>query len=289
VRISEQYGRGRPVYSFEFFPPKTEQAAEDLIATVADLKEALHPDFVSVTYGAGGSSRTRTLECVTNIRKRLGVEAMAHLACMGHTRDELSEIITHLLAEGIENILALRGDPPKDSAGPAADDRHFRHATELIALLKENFDVCVGAACYPESHPEAESAAADLLWTKRKVELGAGFLITQLFFDNREYFSFKWRAREAGIEAPIVPGIMPITNVAQIERFTKMCGAHIPEELRQRLDKHRDDPGVVMAIGIEHAITQCRDLMNGGAPGIHFYTLNRSHATRSVLAALKRL
>jgi len=289
VRISEQYGRSRPVYSFEFFPPKSDQAAEDLIATVADLKEALHPDFVSVTYGAGGSTRTRTLECVTGIKKRLGIEVMAHLACMGHTREELHDIVTRLRAEGIENILALRGDPPKDPSSTAVGDHYFRHATELIRLLKERSDVCVGAACYPEVHPEATSATDDLLWARRKVELGAEFLITQLFFDNRHYFSFKWRAREAGIEAPIVPGIMPITNVAQIERFTKMCGAHIPGELRQRLDKHREDPGVVMAIGIEHAITQCRDLINSGAPGIHFYTLNRSHATRSVLAALKRL
>jgi methylenetetrahydrofolate reductase (NADPH) len=286
VRIGELYGRGRPVFSFEFFPPKTDAAADELLETAADLKRAVSPDFISVTYGAGGSTRARTLDCVTRIQKELGVTAMAHLACLGHTRDEIGEIVTRLWASGIQNILALRGDPPKEPTRPPCDG-HFRHATELIAHLGESFDGDIGAACYPEVHPEAVDADDDLRWTAQKTTLGARFLITQLFFDNEDYFAFVARARAAGITAPIVPGIMPITNVAQIERITKMCGSRVPEELRERLNRDRDEPGVVMAVGIEHAITQCRKLLDAGAPGLHFYTLNKSHATRGILAALR--
>ncbi len=287
MRIADQYGRGRPVFSFEFFPPKTDAAVDGLLATIADLHDALAPDFVSVTYGAGGSTRARTLECVARIQSGLGVTAMAHLACLGHTQAEIGEIVARLGASGIENILALRGDPPQDA--PAMPVDGLRNATDLIGYLKSNFDVGIGAACYPEVHPEAASDEADLGWAKRKVELGAGFLITQLFFDNRDYFAFVARARAAGIAAPIVPGIMPVTNVAQIERFTKMCGARIPEALAARLGRHREDAAAVMATGIEHAIVQCRGLLEGGAPGIHFYTLNKSHATRSILAAVRRI
>jgi methylenetetrahydrofolate reductase (NADPH) len=284
VAIADLYGRGRPVFSFEFFPPKTDAAAEDLLQTAADLKQALAPDFVSVTYGAGGSTRTRTLECVTRIQNELGLTAMAHLACMGHTRDEIHQVVSRLVAGGIANILALRGDPPKDGAVRNGD---FTHATGLIEFLRANFSVGIGAACYPETHPEAESPERDLHWAVKKVEIGAGFLITQLFFDNADYFRFVERARAAGIKAPIVPGIMPITNVAQIERFTRLCGASIPEPLHQRLSRYREDPSGTIAIGIEHAIAQCRDLLARGAPGLHFYTLNKSLATRSILAAIK--
>jgi methylenetetrahydrofolate reductase (NADPH) len=280
------YGSGRPVFSFEFFPPRSDTAADELLATAADLQRAVAPDFISVTYGAGGSTRTRTLDCVTRIQRELGVTSMAHLACLGHTCEEIADIVAGLTASGIENVLALRGDPPKEPPARAACDGHFAHATELITYLRERSDVDLGAACYPEGHPEALSADDDLRWTAEKVARGARFLITQLFFDNADYFAFVTRARAAGIRVPIVPGIMPITNVAQIERFTKMCGARIPEELRDRLDRYREEAGAVMAIGIEHAITQCRQLLDAGAPGLHFYTLNKSHATRGILAAL---
>ncbi len=287
MRIAGLYARARPVFSFEFFPPKTDPATEDLLATVGDLREALSPDFVSVTYGAGGSTRARTIECTTRIHSELGVTVMAHLACLGHTADEIGGIVRRLLDNGITNILALRGDPPRDAPPPPADG--LRNATDLISYLAGNFDVGIGAACYPEVHPEAASADDDLRWAAKKAELGAGFLITQLFFDNRDYFRFVERARAAGIVAPIVPGIMPVTNVSQIERFTKMCGARIPETLGERLNRHREDPAAVMATGIEHAITQCRGLIEGGAPGLHFYTLNKSFATRSIMAAIRRL
>jgi len=289
MRIENLYGRGRPVFSFEFFPPKTDAATEDLLATVQDLDEAVKPDFVSVTYGAGGSTRTRTLECVTRIQRELGVTAMAHLACLGHTEPEIVEIVTRLVDLGIGNILALRGDRPKDAPAGPPPVNGLAHATDLIRLLAGRFQVGIGAACYPEVHPEAASAEDDLRWAKLKHEAGAGFLITQLFFDNRDYFQFVERARQAGITAPIVPGIMPVTNFAQIERITRMCGARIPDSLRERLERHREDAAAVMATGIEHAIIQCRLLLEGGAPGIHFYTLNKSLATRSILAAVRSI
>jgi methylenetetrahydrofolate reductase (NADPH) len=292
VRISELHGHGKPVFSFEFFPPKTDAGAANLMAAVADLKEALHPDFVSVTNGAMGNTRARTLEAVTRIQNEVGLTAMAHLTCVGVSEAAICEEVGSLIGNGVENILALRGDPPKEgeNAGefvPTAGG--FDHATDLIEYLEDNYQVDVGAACYPETHPESPNADDDLRWTREKVERGAQFLITQLFFDNADYFRFVERARAAGIQVPITPGIMPITNVAQIERFTKMCGAKIPEALLDRLRPVQDDPAVVMATGIEHAITQCRGLLDGGAPGVHFYTLNKSHATRSILAAVKGL
>jgi methylenetetrahydrofolate reductase (NADPH) len=287
VRISALHGRGRPVFSFEFFPPKTDQGARNLIATVADLKEVLAPDFVSVTYGAGGSTRERTLELVTAVQSELGLTAMAHMTCVGSRAEEIGRIVGRLEAAGIENVLALRGDPPQGESAFEAVEGGFAHATDLIEYLVLHHDVDVGGACYPETHVESPDAESCLRWTRVKVDRGARFLITQLFFDNADYFDYVERARAAGISVPIVPGLMPITNVAQVERFTKMCGARIPDELLERLRRVQDDPGAVMATGIEHAIVQCRGLLERGAPGLHFYTLNKSHATRSILAAVK--
>jgi methylenetetrahydrofolate reductase (NADPH) len=289
VRIGAKHGRGRPVFSFEFFPPKTDEGARALISTVADLKGALAPDFVSVTCGAGGSTRDRTLELVMKIQSELKLTAMAHLTCVGSTEAEIAENVNSLVAGGVENILALRGDPPKGSGPFVQAPGGFAHATELIEYLDAEHDVEIGGACYPEGHVESTSRDDDLKWTVVKVNNGADFLITQLFFDNRDYFEFVERARDAGIRVPIVPGIMPITNVAQVERFTKMCGARIPEQLLERLRAMADDPGAVMATGIEHAIMQCRQLLESGAPGLHFYTLNKSWATRSILAAVRRV
>jgi methylenetetrahydrofolate reductase (NADPH) len=257
--------------------------------TVADLRDALAPDFVSVTNGAMGNTRARTLEIVTRIQNDLGITSMAHLTCVGTSEDDICEEVGQLIGNGIENILALRGDAPAGDGEFQPVEGGFAHATELIEYLEDNYQVDIGGACYPETHPESTSSEDDLKWTRKKIEMGAQFLITQLFFDNDDYFRFVDRARAAGIEVPITPGIMPVTNVAQIERFTKMCGAKIPEDLLDRLRPVQDDPAVVMATGIEHAITQCRGLIEGGAPGIHFYTLNKSHATRSILAAVRGL
>jgi methylenetetrahydrofolate reductase (NADPH) len=287
MRIAELFERKRPVFSFEFFPPKTDEAAHSMLTTVRDLAEMLAPDFVSVTYGAGGSTRGRTVELVSRMQSELGLTTMAHLTCVGHTRDELAQILDRLASRGIKNVLALRGDAPGGKFEPTPGG--FAHASELAAFLRQRYRFCIGGACYPEKHPESPSGDEDLRWTAHKVASGAEFLITQLFFDAEDYFRFVERARAAGISVPIVPGIMPITSVSQIERFTQMCGARIPEDLRARLKRFEDDPSVVMAIGIEHAIRQCRRLLEANAPGIHFYTLNKSHATRSILAAVKAL
>lgn len=290
MRIFERYQEGAPVFSFEFFPPKTDAAARTLMQTAADLREMLDPDFISVTYGAGGSTRDRTLEVVTRIQNQLKITSMAHLTCVGHTREDLHGVVDRLVAGGVENVLALRGDPPKGEEDFVATEGGFAHASELVTFLGENYaQLGIGGACYPEAHPESTSPDDDLRWTAHKVSCGVRFLITQLFFDTADYFRFVDRARAQGVDVPIVPGIMPITNVKQIERFTKMCGARIPAELNTRLQRYREDPQTVVAIGIEHAIRQCRELLERGVPGLHFYTLNKSHVTRSILAAIKSL
>ncbi len=288
MKIEHLYKRADPVFSFEFFPPKTDQGAQNLMSTVADLKASVEPDYVSVTYGAGGSTSERTLGVVARIQSELATTTMAHQTCVAATPEAVVDNVERLTAAGVHNVLALRGDLPQDHPEEAVAGG-LTHATDLISLLAQRFDLSIGAACYPEVHPEATSPEDDLRWTRAKQDLGVGFLITQLFFDTGVYFDHVERARAAGIRVPIIPGIMPITNVAQIERFTKMCGARIPDELYSRMCAVKDDPGAVMATGVEHAITQCRELLDRGAPGLHFYTLNKSHATRSVLAAIRRL
>jgi methylenetetrahydrofolate reductase (NADPH) len=287
VKISERLGGGgAPTFSFEFLPPKTDDGVAALYETVHELA-TLEPDFVSVTYGAGGSTRERTIELVTQIKQRTGVEAMAHLTCVGHGRAEIGDILSRYAAAGLENILALRGDPPRgDTAFRPAPDG-FRYAAELLAFIRERHPLTIGAACYPEGHPECPSREDDLANLGAKVRAGADFLITQLFFDNAFYFDFVHRARAAGITVPIVPGIMPITSFESIERMTRMCGATIPMRLRLQLEKSQHDPEAILQLGVAHATVQCVDLLRRGAPGIHFYTLNRSRATRMIFAALR--
>lgn len=288
MRISSLLSRGAPVFSFEFFPPKTPAGDSALLATIAELRP-LAPDFVSVTYGAGGSTRQRTIELVSYIKNEVGIEAMAHLTCVGAGRDELVSVLDRLERAGIENVIALRGDPPIGEDGFVPHPQGFRFASELVALLRSTSrPFCVAAACYPEKHIEAPSFDEDLRRLREKVDAGVDFLITQLFFDNRAYFEFVDRARSAGIMVPIVAGIMPITNLGQIERFTQRCGALIPRALHDLLEPYRDDSDAVERLSVEYAIGQCRELLDGGAPGIHFYTLNRSRATRDILTALRR-
>jgi methylenetetrahydrofolate reductase (NADPH) len=288
MQIKDLLARGRPAFSFEFFPPRTEEAAKQLEQTIADLRE-LNPSFVSVTYGAGGSTRERTIEIVTRVKRETGIEAMAHLTCVGSTRDELGGVLERIFESGIENVLALRGDPPKGQTEFKAVDGGFRYASELVRFIRDrhNSALCLGGACYPEKHPECGNPAVDLTNLKRKVDEGLDFVVTQLFFDNRHYFEFVERAKRAGIRVPIVAGIMPITNAAQIERFMVSCGATIPFALGEELDRRREDPKAVMELGIAHATAQCIELLEKGAPGIHFYTLNRSTATREIYAALQ--
>ena len=244
-----------------------------------------------MTYGAGGSTRERTVDLVTRIHRELEVPTMAHLTCVGHDAEELRAVVDQLLSNGVENVLALRGDPPKGEAQFVRPEGGFGFASELVTFLRATYGherLGIGGACYPEAHPESADADVDLRWTRHKVEQGVGFLITQLFFDNDDFFRYL-DAGASQLGVPIVPGIMPITNVRQIERFTQMCGARIPEALHARLRRFQDDPASVMAIGIEHAVRQCRQLLDAGVPGLHFYTLNKSQATRSILAAIRPL
>ena len=297
MRIRDRLAHKRPVFSFEFFPPKTEKGEANLMRSLEKLAP-LSPDFVSVTYGAGGSTRTRTLDVVARIKKEIGIEPLAHLTCAGASRDELAEVLDNLGEIGVRNILALRGDPPKGSDAFVVAEGGFAYASELVAFIRERGDFCVGAACYPEVHPEAESATSDLNALKAKVDAGVDFLITQLFFDNQVFFEFQERTKAAGIDVPILAGIMPVTNLGQVERFTKMCGASIPGPLHRRLKDAGEDPHEVFWTGVSYAARQCGQLLNRaaptpygspppGVPGVHFYTLNKSPATRAIFEILR--
>jgi methylenetetrahydrofolate reductase (NADPH) len=288
VKISQLFAAQRPIFSFEFFPPKDDAATEALLGVARHLQE-LQPDFVSVTYGAGGSTRARTLEVVTRIKREIGIEAMAHLTCVGHSKDEIHGLLDELASKGVENVLALRGDPPKGETEFKPHPDGFRYASELAREVARGNRFCFGVAGYPEKHVEAPSMEADLAHLKEKVDAGASFVITQLFFHNERYFEFVDRARAIGIHGPIIPGIMPITNFTQIQRFAKLCGATIPQSLREKLELVQEDPEKVTEIGIRFAADQCRELLQKGAPGIHFYTLNKSRATREVLENLHDL
>jgi methylenetetrahydrofolate reductase (NADPH) len=289
VRIDELLTRGhRPVFSFEFFPPKTEDGLQNLFEAVGMLRH-LRPDFVSVTYGAGGSTAHKTIEIVSRIKEDYGIEAMPHFTCVGSTVGQLRETLAAMEEAGIDNVLALRGDPPAGQEEWVQTEGGLEYSRELVELIRGDYPFAIGAACFPETHIHAESAEDDLYYLKAKVDAGAQFLITQLFFDNALYFDFVRRARDVGIEVPIVPGIMPITNVNQLERITSMCGATIPARLRRELVTRADDPDAVSDFGVAYATMQCAELLRGGAPGIHFYTLNRSPATRAILSALKLL
>jgi methylenetetrahydrofolate reductase (NADPH) len=280
--------KGGPVFSFEFFPPKSD-AGERVLGVALESLRQLGPDFVSVTYGAGGSSRTRTIELTKWIKQELGIEAMAHLSCVGSTREELREILDEISRAGIDNVLALRGDPPRGETDWAPHPGGLSYSTELAALIRTDYGACIGGACFPEVHPEAPDLAHDLRFLKEKIDNGVSFLITQMFFDNELYFRFVEEARGAGIEVPILPGVMPITDLRQIKTITGMCGATIPQDLLEALDWRAHDPDAVFALGVAHATLQCAELLARGAPGIHFYTLNRSHATRAILSALRLL
>jgi methylenetetrahydrofolate reductase (NADPH) len=286
MRIDSILATSRPVFSFEFFPPRTPEGVETLFETVEALKP-LGPSFVSVTYGAGGATRDGTVEIVKRIKSEHGLETMAHLSCVGETTDGLVEILDRLQADGVENVLALRGDPPRGETEFKRPEGGLDCAADLAAFISERYEFAIGGACFPEVHPEAPSLQADLAYLKTKVASGAGFLITQLFFDNRAYFDFVQAARAAGIEVPIIPGVIPIGSFAQIVRFCELCAASIPEPLTEAMEALGGDEAAEAELGTAYAARQCEELLAGGAPGIHFYTLNRAPATRAVLGALR--
>ena len=286
MRIDSILASEGPSFSFEFFPPKTQAGEENLFAALAELRP-LEPSFVSVTYGAGGSTRERTIEIVKRIREDYGLEAMAHFTCVGATVEELRSTLDAMRDAGIDNVLALRGDPPADEQVWRKTDGGLEYSRELVELITADYPFAVGAACFPETHIHATSPEADLAHLAQKVSAGVDFLITQLFLDNSYYFDFVGRAREAGIGVPIIPGVMPITRVGQIERMAAMCGSAIPEPLLRELQVRGEDGEAVRDFGVAYATLQCAELLAAGAPGIHFYTLNRSPATRAILSALK--
>ncbi len=286
MRIDELLAEEEPVFSFEFFPPKTEQGEQNLYTALSELR-TLEPSFVSVTYGAGGSTRAKTIEIVKRIRDDYELEAMAHFTCVGATVPELRATLDEMRAAGIDNVLALRGDPPAGEQDWVKTDGGLEYSCELVALIKADYPFAIGAACFPETHIHAVSPHADIDYLAEKVQAGVDFLITQMFFDNALYFDFVARARAAGIDVPIIPGILPITQIGQLERMTKMCGATIPDGLRRELHARGDQPEAVIDFGVAYATLQCAELLAAGAPGIHFYTLNRSPATRAILGALK--
>jgi methylenetetrahydrofolate reductase (NADPH) len=286
MRIDQALDETRPCFSFEFFPPKTEKGMDNLWRALSELRED-EPTYVSVTYGAGGSTRDNTIAITKRIKRELGIEAMAHFTCVGATVDELRSTLDDMRDAGIENVLALRGDPPKGQTEWTATEGGLSYSRELIELIREEYDFAIGAACFPEVHIHADDAESDLRYLKEKVDAGARFLITQLFFENQSYYDFVARARDIGIEVPIIPGIWPITNASQIKRVTEMCGARMPDGLLHELELRGDQPDAVKDIGVAYATLQCADLLANGAPGIHFYTLNRSPATRAILSALR--
>lgn len=284
--ISELFALGRPLRSLEFFPPKDEAGVESLRATAAALRR-MAPDFVSVTYGAGGTTRDRTAQVCDFLRRDFGFTVMPHLTCVGHSRAELEAVADRIHDGGFRNIMTLRGDPPKGSTEFLATRDGLRHANELVTLLKARQpSFCLGVAGYPEKHPEAPSLDADLENLRRKVDSGAAFITTQLFFDNALYYRFVERCRRAGISVPIVPGIMPVLSLKQIQRFTQMCGATLPRTLTTRLEVAAENTDVVETMGIDWALTQIRDLLANGAPGYHLYILNRAKGALALTAGL---
>jgi len=287
MRIIDQLLLGQPTLSFEFFPPKDDIGFWDLYRTIESL-QPLRPTYVSVTYGAGGGTRRKTIDLVARIKSDLAIEPLAHLTGVSATRAELGEVVDDFKNRGIENILALRGDPPAGEEKFTATADGFGYANELVAFIRERHpEFCIGAACYPEKHPEAPSADADMDNLKRKVDAGADFLITQLFFDTADFLHFRDRAVAAGITVPIIAGIMPILSVKQVKRFTEMCGATIPKRLLRRIEAVEDDAEAVRHVGMYHSTQQCLELIAQNAAGIHFYTLNRSTATRAIYQFLK--
>jgi methylenetetrahydrofolate reductase (NADPH) len=284
--LSELFSQRRPLRSIEFFPPKDDAGVEALRKTAAALK-SMDPDFASVTYGAGGSTRQRTAQVSNLLRSEFGYTVMPHLTCVGHSRDELNEIADRIHADGFRNIMTLRGDPPKGATEFTVATDGLRYANELVRLLKARHpDFCLGVGGYPEKHPEAPSAEVDLENLKRKVDAGADFVTTQLFFDNEAYYRFVERCVNAGIQVPIVPGIMPVLSLKQIQRFASMCGTSLPSTLARRLEAAGEVPDVVEAVGIDWALGQIRDLLKQGAPGYHLYILNRAKSALSLAAGL---
>lgn len=286
MRIRDLFSSRKFVLSIEVFPPKTEAGDVGLYQALGNLKK-YGPDFVSCTYGAGGSTQGRTIEICRRIQSDFGLTATSHFTCVGASRDELLDWLRQATGEGIHNIMALRGDPPKGEQSFRAKDGGLSHANELVTLIRSHYpEMGIGVAGYPEKHPEAADLETDLSNLVRKVDAGADAVFTQLFYSNDAFLRFRDRCHQLGIRVPIVPGIMPITEFSRIQRITSMCGAVIPSALSSRLEAVQSDATAQFEIGVEYAIEQCRNLIQQGVPGIHFYVLNRSESSERILDAL---
>ena len=284
MKIREILQQKRTV-SCEFFPPREEDGIPAVFRAI-DRVSVYNPDFISVTYGAGGSTRDFTERITMQVKQETDLEVMAHLTCVAQTREEVHGVLERLDEAGVENVIALRGDPPRGQENFVPADGGFSHATELIDHIRANFDFGLAAACYPEGHTESPDLDSDIGFAREKVDRGADFLITQLFYDNRYFFEFMERAQGAGIGVPVIPGVLPILNTAQIRRFTSLCGATIPPELDGKLEQYAEDDNAVRELGVEYASRQVEELWENGVPGVHFYVLNRSYSVSRILANL---
>jgi len=288
-KIKELFKNKSRVYSFELFPPKTEKGYQNLLETIGKLCE-LKPDFISCTYGAGGGSRDKTLEIVERIEKSHNVIGLAHLTCVLHTKEELKNIIETIQSKGIRNILALRGDPPKDQPTWVPGPDNFHYSSELAAFIREHFNenFSIGVAGFPEGHILCPDRTQDARYLKIKIDSGADFVITQLFFDNNDYFEYVHRLRKIGVHVPVIPGILPVTDYKSLQRFCGLCGATISDEVKKIFATIEDDLEATMEEGIRFATRQCRGLLDGGAPGLHFYCLNKASPTDKILKEVRK-
>lgn len=287
MKITDIFKKHKQTFSFEFFPPKDEISAVDFGINVGQLLR-LNPSFVTVTYGAGGSTQDRTFALVDYLQNKIGLTSVAHYTCVNTDKNKIFTDLNYLKSIGVRNLMLLRGDPPKDKSEFIPPENGFAYASELIQFTRENFNFCMAGACYVEKHPEAISLEEDIRNLKIKVDAGAEFLITQLFFNNVQYFDFVENLRKLGINCRIIPGIIPITNYRQIERFTKMSGAGIPIDLRQQIEIFKHNPTKSYEAGLQYTINQCRELLIKGAPGIHFYTLNKSRSAVEIFESLSQ-
>jgi methylenetetrahydrofolate reductase (NADPH) len=285
MKITDLFLSQEKTFSFEFYPPKDEISAVDFGINIGRLMK-LSPSFVTVTYGAGGSTQERTFTLVDYLQNKIGLTTVAHYTCVNATREKVISDLNHLADMGIQNLMLLRGDPPADQGRFIPPVGGFSHASELIEFVDENYEFCKAGAAYVEKHPEAKSMEEDISHLKSKVRAGADFLVTQLFFQNKFYFRYMELARKAGINCRIIPGIIPLTSYTQIERFTKMSAAKIPADLVAQIEKHKKHPEKMYEIGIEYSIRQCKELLHKGAPGLHFYTLNKSRAAVEIFESL---
>lgn len=287
MNFKDFYQQGKLSLSFEIFPPKTEKGKENLFEALRDLSK-FDPAFISVTYGSGGSTRDLTRDLAIQIGKEVGLTTAFHFTCVGSDRKTIQDYVEYLKKEGLNLVVALRGDPPKGESQFVKPADGFSYASELVGFLREINGFSIAVAGYPEGHIECRSKEEDLIHLREKVDAGADVVITQLFFDNRDFFDFVVRARKIGIKVPIIPGIMPILNIDQLKRITGLCGAKVPSELLAELEKNKNNDEAMREIGIRHALNQCQELVEKGVPGVHFYILNKSYSTKKIIESLKK-